>query len=351
VSVHSSVCGDIGKDFASRHHQRPSLALAAVLLIVFVASHSAARAQTPSSSAGKPAAGHAAPLVGTWTLVSADGHPTAGGHSPIGLLVVDPDGFVGLAVMDGGRQKYSSSEPTPAEAKATFDSFRSLFGTCRVDQADSTMTLHLDGSLDPNATDSHQTLAFALTGNRLRLTPRSPTTQLRGSLVWERLPDLKELTPTHRRLIGFWKLVPNEGEKAEPGSAQAERRGYIIYTTAGYMAVHIMPGTRAKYAGASPTPEEAKAAMRGYTSYFGPFQVNEQDRYVVHQRVAHTIPASTGTNAQRFYEFVGKRLVLRLLSTSFTVPTTLHAAKSEGREPSMITWERISAYDQANGNR
>ena len=63
---------------------------------------------------------------------------------------------------------------------------------------------------------------------------------------------------------------------------------------------------------------------------------------MVHQRIAHTIPASVGTNAQRFYEFSGKRLVLRLFSTTFTVPTTIQAAKNEGREPSMITWERIT---------
>jgi hypothetical protein len=28
--------------------------------------------------------------------------------------------------------------------------------------------------------------------------------------------------------------------------------------------------------------------------------------------MAHTIPASIGTNAQRFYEFSGKKLILRL---------------------------------------
>jgi hypothetical protein len=160
------------------------------------------------------------------------------------------------------------------------------------------------------------------------------------------LSDLDRPTPTHRRLIGFWKLVPNEGANATaepPTSNQDERKGFIIYTSSGYMAVHIMPGARKKYAAEEPTPEEAKAALKGYTNYFGPYTVNEEERYIVHQRIAHTIPASIGTTAQRFYEFSGKRLILRLFSTTFTVPTTMRSAKSEGREPSLITWERLSA--------
>jgi len=206
------------------------------------------------------------------------------------------------------------------------------------------ITVHLDGSLDPNLTGTDYQSAFALSGTRLTLKPRPTAAGKQDTLVWERLPDLETFTPTHRRLIGFWKLVPNEGEKPQAApSNQDQRRGFIIYTAAGQMAVHIMPGGRAKYAGAAPTPEEAKAALRSYTSYFGPYSVNEQDRYLVHQRIGHTIPASIGTSGQRFYEFSGKRLVLRVLSTTFTVPTTLQAAKTEGREPSMITWERISA--------
>jgi hypothetical protein len=157
------------------------------------------------------------------------------------------------------------------------------------------------------------------------------------------MPDLGQLTATHRRLIGFYKLVPNEGDKSAAASNPDQRRGFIIYSAAGQMAVHIMPGGRKRFAGETPTPEEALAAMRGYTCYFGPYTVDEAERYLVHQRIAHTIPASIGTNGQRFYEFSGRRLVLRVFSTTFTVPTTMRSAKGEGREPSMITWERISA--------
>ena len=311
----------------------------AVVSLVFLAVSGPRGASIPSqesrsASSAKPAGGRN-PLIGTWKLVS----PNA-----VGVMMYDPAGYMGLAVMQRGRQKYVGSEPTPAEAKAAFDSFRSFFGTYAVNDAAGSITVHVDGSLDPNLSNSDYHSAFALSGTRLTLKPRPTASGKQDTLVWERIPDLETLTPTHRRLIGFWKLVPNEGDKAQAAPPnQDQRRGFIIYTAAGQMAVHIMPGGRTKHAGEEPTPEEAKAALRGYASYFGPYSVNEQDRYIVHQRIGHTIPASIGTNGQRFYEFSGKRLVLRVLSTTFTVATTLQAAKAEGREPSMITWERISA--------
>jgi hypothetical protein len=254
----------------------------------------------------------------------------------------DPGGYVGLSVMQPGRQKYAGSEPTPAEAKSAFESISSFFGTYAAKQPGS-VSFHLDGSLDPNHTNTDHTSAYELSGSRLTLKHVPTLSGARGTLVWERLPDLNSLTATHRRLIGFWKLVPNEGDKAAAAAAsQDQRRGYIIYTASGNMAVHIMPAGRPRYAGAEPSGEEAKTALRGYTSYFGPYTVNEKDGYVVHQRIGHTIPASIGTNAQRFYEFKGNRLVLSFVSTTFTVPTTIQAAKAEGREPGTITWERIS---------
>jgi len=326
----------------------------AIVSFVFLAATGTRGAWVPSpesrsASSAKSAGGRSLPgnqgqsgsLVGTWKLVSIE---PAGSSNPVGVMMLDPAGYMGLAVMQSGRQKYAGSEPTPAEAKSAYESFRAFFGTYVINQPAGSITVHLDGSLDPNLTGTDYQSAFALSGTRLTLKPRPTAAGKQDTLVWERLPDLETFTPTHRRLIGFWKLVPNEGEKPQAApSNQDQRRGFIIYTAAGQMAVHIMPGGRAKYAGAAPTPEEAKAALRSYTSYFGPYSVNEQDRYLVHQRIGHTIPASIGTSGQRFYEFSGKRLVLRVLSTTFTVPTTLQAAKTEGREPSMITWERISA--------
>jgi hypothetical protein len=317
---------------------------ATLVPLVFAALSTLAVAPRGGSPPGSAAQG-SNPLVGTWKLVS------TGSPGAVGFMMYDPAGYVGLTVMQPGRQKYAGSEPTPSEAKSAFESLTSFFGTYAVKQPGS-VSFHLDGSLDPNQTNSDHTSAYELSGNRLTLKQVPTLGGPRGTLVWERVPDQETLTATHRRLIGFWKLVPNEGDKAPAAPNQDQRRGYIIYTASGNMAVHIMPAGRPRYTGAEPSGEEAKTALRGYTCYFGPYTVNEKDGYVVHQRIGHTIPSSIGTNAQRFYEFKGNRLVLSFVSTTFTVPTTIQAAKAEGREPGTITWERISGRaTQGTGSR
>jgi hypothetical protein len=317
-----------------------ALLLAAALLIEPSVGAEGTLTQGRGAGGDKARTGGPSPLVGAWKFVSREGASGAAAQGAVGLMIFDRDGHVGLAQMDGGRRKYAGSEPTPAEAKAAFDSIRSMFGTYSIDPGVGRVTLHLDGSLNPNLTGSDVSAAYTLAGDRLTFKPVSSVAGLSGAMVWERLPDATDLTPTHRRLIGFWKLVPNEGQAEPPG--QDRRRGFISYTAAGYMGVHIMPAGRPKFAQQEPTPDEAKTALSAYTTYFGPYRVNEQERYLVHQRIGHIIPASIGTNAQRFYEFVGRRLVLKFVSTTFTAPTTLQTAKSEGREPGVITWERVS---------
>jgi hypothetical protein len=323
------------------------LSIAALVAVVTLFGLSSSAQGPGAVAAGGSRAGARSPLVGAWQLVQPQPDKTGPASGAVGLMVFDPDGYVGVSVMQRGRQKYAGGDPTPAEAQAAVGSFTSYFGTYEVDAGAKAVTFHLIGGLDHNLTGTDQRSSFEVSANRATFTMPLKANGPPHSLTWERMPSLINFTPTHRKLIGFWKLVPNEG--AQPPAAASsderdERRGYIIYTAAGQMAVHIMPAGRKKYTGAEPTPDEALAALKGYSSYFGPYTVNEPEGYVVHQRVAHTIPGSVGTNAQRFYEFVGKRLVLRLFSTTFTAPTTMKTAKSEGREPSMITWERLSAY-------
>ena len=80
--------------------------------------------------------------------------PSFGSPNPVGVMMYDPAGYVGYAVMKSGRQKYAGSEPTPDEAKSSFESYTSFFGTYAVDQGTRTVTFHLNGSLDPNRTNT-----------------------------------------------------------------------------------------------------------------------------------------------------------------------------------------------------
>jgi hypothetical protein len=83
----------------------------------------------------------------------------------------------------------------------------------------------------------------------------------------------------------------------------------------------------------APTPEETIAAYRGYTSYFGPYTVNESEQYVVHHLAGAINSGNVGSDFHRDLEFAGKRLILK-------VPTTRNARGEEVH--TAITWERLS---------
>ena len=121
------------------------------------------------------------------------------------------------------------------------------------------------------------------------------------------------------RFVGTYDLVAIE-EKAASGEWQRvpnfNSNGYIIYADTGHMGVHIMPKVRARFTSNPPTGEEALAALRGYTAYFGAFSVNdkEKDKFVMHRRFGQINPGGQ-VEIKRFYDFVtmpngSERLIL-----------------------------------------
>jgi hypothetical protein len=103
-----------------------------------------------------------------------------------------------------------------------------------------------------------------------------------------------------KRFIGTWRAVA-DGQV-----------GVMIYDDLGNMAVQVMPTRpRQKYAGAQPTPDEAKDAMTGYLAYFGTYTVDESAHTITHHRKGSINPGQVGQDAVRRYEFgPGDRLVL-----------------------------------------
>ena len=75
------------------------------------------------------------------------------------------------------------------------------------------------------------------------------------------------------------------------------------------------------------------ATYRSYTSYFGPYTVNEAGGYVVHHLTAAFNSGVEGTDFQRFLEFSGKRLVLK--------PPVTKDGTGQDVQTSLI-WERLS---------
>jgi hypothetical protein len=113
-----------------------------------------------------------------------------------------------------------------------------------------------------------------------------------------------------QRLIGSWRYIgSNVDGKPHPGRG-ANPKGIIMYDVHGHMSCHVAPDRVTTRAGKEATPDEAKAALADYISYFGTYSVDEQARTVTHHREGSIQPGDKG-DLVRGYEFVGDRLILR----------------------------------------
>lgn len=297
----------------------------------------AATGQAPTRSALKDQ------FVGTWKLVSLEQRNAKGeviaptSASPgdrTGYLIYDPAGYMAVSLMPIGRKKYAGAQATADEAKAALTGYAAYYGTFTINEAERSVTHHLQGSLNPGMA-ADQKRFFELGGNRLTLKPPAAANGNQSRLTWERMPDMPNVTAEHRRFIGFWKLVSNErrNENRELVSSNEGQTGYIIYTPAGFMMVHMMRPNRKAYAGSQPSPEEALQTIRTYTNYFGPFYIHETDGYVVHDQVGTLNVGRNGpAPQQRFYRFSGGRLLLQPPPTYTPDGHTLQGT---------ITWERV----------
>jgi hypothetical protein len=91
--------------------------------------------------------------------------------------------------------------------------------------------------------------------------------------------------------------------------------GCIIYNDTGHMVSTSAEGAAA-HRNNPPTGEEAQAALRGYTAYFGSFTVNdkERDKFVIHNRFGQINPGGQ-KEVRRYYDFMtmpngAERLIL-----------------------------------------
>ena len=125
-------------------------------------------------------------LLGTWTLVSHESVSMYGAN-PKGVAFFDADGQFIITVMRSDRAKYAIAHPaqgTAEENKATAQGTMTYFGSYSVNEADSTIAIHIEASSFPNWNGADQKRIFAITGDQLTLTARA----LGGSadVVWKR---------------------------------------------------------------------------------------------------------------------------------------------------------------------
>ena len=115
----------------------------------------------------------------------------------------------------------------------------------------------------------------------------------------------------HERLVGIWRLVSITTHGKVNPTRGAKPTGYIFYTASGEMGAMIQPD-RAPIpkVGKQPSGEEAQAALRGFTAYWGTYTIDEKAKIVTHHRKASVQPGHE-EEAPRAYRFEdGERLVL-----------------------------------------
>ena len=118
-------------------------------------------------------------LVGTWTYVSVDTVRPDGSRTPMfgpnpqGLAIFDSNGRYILMTARSGQSKFASNnraEGTPEEYKAVVQGSIAHFGRYTVNEADKTITFHIETSTFPNWNGAEQKRPFTLTGDELKWT-------------------------------------------------------------------------------------------------------------------------------------------------------------------------------------
>ena len=131
------------------------------------------------------------------------------------------------------------------------------------------------------------------------------------------------------KFTGAWRLVTFEeraldGELTYPYGKHPV--GLLVYDATGQMSVQIMRRDRPDLSTTNSqeiSPEEIKAAVEGFTAFFGTYEVDESNCLIIHHVEGHLLPNSVGKNLKRAFEFSGDRLILK--------PT----------ETRRVIWERI----------
>jgi hypothetical protein len=306
--------------------------MVSVGLLAWVIQSSAPAAQ----QAAKP---DARDLVGTWTLASAQrlgaGAEPAAVPNPRGLLIYDAAGHALEIVTRSGRALYAANQPTPAEAQVTFANYAGFWGNYRADAQQGRVTYRPDGAVNPTLMGKDLVRSYEIKNGRLIVTsmPGEPNTQGGIRWTWDRVPPVENLSPTYRKVIGFWQHVIEKRVNLTTGAQISENvraPSVIVYSPSGYVGVHFVPRNRKPFAGAMPTDDEARAAITGYVGYFGALTL--YPNMVFHHQLAQLGPGN-GNTLKRPFELIGNEIHLKF-------PPTVNP---QGQETTtLVTLKRLS---------
>jgi hypothetical protein len=135
-------------------------------------------------------------LIGTWTSVAQYSVTKDGtrremfGAKPVGRLIFDSNDRFSYALFNPARPKFASGTKeigTLEEYTAMVQGAQAYFGTYSVNEANSTVTYHIEGSLLPNwqGTDRFAS-SVSLVGDELKYSATTPGNGTIAYQVWKR---------------------------------------------------------------------------------------------------------------------------------------------------------------------
>ena len=116
-----------------------------------------------------------------------------------------------------------------------------------------------------------------------------------------------------QRFAGTWRMTRGGRLDADdrplpapdpPSFGAPNGVGFLMYDPAGFMGVVIMQDGRTPYADTRPTADEARMALSSYTSYFGPYTIDEANGVITHHVEGSLGPNGNGVDNRRAYEFI-----------------------------------------------
>nr|WP_249185702.1 lipocalin-like domain-containing protein [Burkholderia ambifaria] len=134
-------------------------------------------------------------LAGAWTYVSVDTVRPDGSRTPMygphphGLVIFDGHGHYALVNSRSDLPKYVSNDRMKGRAeeyRAVVQGSIAHFGTYVVNEADKTITFHIDASTFPNWNGIEQRRPFVLSGDELRWTTPAASGGGSGEVVLRR---------------------------------------------------------------------------------------------------------------------------------------------------------------------
>ena len=234
-------------------------------------------------------------LVGTWTLASCDVKaPWCPGS---GSWAFGGNGRYTL-VIQGPRPKVSGTGPvnrtavSAEEYKAIGQGNVSQFGTWSVNEADKTLTQHVESSFFGRSDGTDVKISISLTGDELKVSGTG------GTETWKKTPPPQQTL--RQQIVGTWNLVSCDNKDQ---LVCASPNGIVSYDATGHYSQMFVPKGRKVdipqgTTRATLSAERYKEVAQGVISNFGTFSVDEPTKEITFKREGALFPTAEGTEAK-----------------------------------------------------